>query len=215
MKKLIATLLAASLALIGTQAFAQLSVNAGYLNSSAKNPYGVKTDQPSNYNGFYAGVTYNIPIVSGLCVAPGVYYSFVGGQATKSASVSLPFVGTISQSATRTYTEHAINGAINLNYGFQVARDMRAFVFAGPTLQYGLASQISVKGEGVVNDKSTTDLYENTYNRFNIFLGGGVGMEVANFQVTVGYDYGLMDMSKNTDVKTNRSGLKIGVGFLF
>ena len=66
-----------------------------------------------------------------------------------------------------------------------------------------------------MNDKSTTDLYENTYNRFNIFLGGGAGIEVASFQVTVGYDYGLMDMSKNSDVKTNRSGLKIGVGFLF
>jgi hypothetical protein len=215
MKKLLATLFVAALALMGTQAYAQLSANVGYLNSSAKNPYGIKTDQPSNYNGFYAGVTYNIPVIAGLCVAPGVYYSFVGGQATKSASVNLPILGTISQSATKTYTEHALNGAINLNYGFDISRDTRVFLFAGPTFQYGLSSQISVKGEGVINDKNTTDLYENTYNRFNIFLGGGAGFEVANIQVTVGYDYGLLDMSKDTDVKTNRSGLKLGVGFLF
>ena len=212
MKKLLATLLAASLALIGTQAFAQMSVNAGYLNTSSRNS---NASNPSNYNGFYAGVTYNIPIVAGLCVAPGVYYSMIGGKETSSGSLG----GLISGSNTTTFTEHAINGSINLNYGFQVARDMRAFVFAGPTLQYGFSSKIKSKTDvgGIISgsSNSTYDLYENTLKPLNIFIGGGIGMEVANFQVTVGYDYGLMNISKNTNTTINRSGLKLGVGFLF
>ena len=97
---------------------------------------------------------------------------------------------------------------------------MRAFVFAGPTLQYGLSSKIKTKTEvstvvGSGGSDHTTDLYENYMNKFNVFLGGGIGMEVANFQVTVGYDYGLMNLAKNENNKINRSGLKIGVGFLF
>ena len=49
-----------------------------------------------------------------------------------------------------------------------------------------------------------------------MFVGGGAGVEVANFQITIGYDYGLMNLYKgNGDAKINRSGLKLGVGFLF
>ena len=206
MKKLFATLLVASLALMGTQAFAQMSVNAGYLNVSEK-----INSTSSNYNGFYAGVTYNIPIVAGLCIAPGVYYSFSGG---KDEGTSL--LGLINSSSTR--TDHAINGAVNLNYGFQVARDMRAFVFAGPTLQYGISSKSKTKVDTAIgNSEGTTDWYKNdNISRINVFIGGGIGMEVANFQVTVGYDYGLLNLWKGSgDTKINRSGIKIGVGFLF
>ena len=208
MKKLFATLLVAAFALIGTQAYAQLGVNAGYLNSNLT----TSGSKPVNYNGFYAGVTYRIPIVAGLSVAPGVYYSLL--STSKSDGVS--FLG-FTQSGTSTHTEHGLNAAINLDYGFQIARDTRVFLFAGPTFQYGLSSQSKYTAEGVVSGTTKADWYENgNYGRFNIFLGGGAGVEVAGIQITVGYDYGLMNLYKgNGDSKRNRSGLKIGVGFLF
>ena len=208
MKKLFATLVVAVLALMGTQAYAQLGVNAGYLNSNL-----TKSGQkPVNYNGFYAGVTYRIPIVAGLGVAPGVYYSLLSSSKTEGVS----FLG-FNQSGTSTHTEHGLNAAINLDYGFQLARDTRIFIFAGPTFQYGLSSQSKYTAEGVVNGSNKVDWYENgNYGRFNIFIGGGAGVEVAGIQILVGYDYGLMNLHKgNGDAKINRSGLKIGVGFLF
>ena len=213
MKKLFATLLVAALALMGTQAYAQLGVNAGYLNSNLSSKSGSNKADPVNYNGFYAGVTYNLPIAAGLCVAPGVYYSFLGTSKTSGAS----FLG-LSQSGTSTHTEHAINAAINLNYGFDISRDTRVFLFAGPTFQYGLSSKSKITTEGIVSGSNTVDWYEDgTYGRFNVFVGGGAGVEVANFQITIGYDYGLMNLYKgsSSDYKINRSGLKLGVGFLF
>ena len=93
------------------------------------------------------------------------------------------------------------------------------FLFAGPTLQYGLSSKIKSKTDvgGIVSgsSNSTYDLYENDLKKFNVFLGGGAGVEVANIQITVGYDFGLMNISQNSNNTINRSGLKLGVGFLF
>ena len=72
MKKIFTTLLAASLMLLGTQAFAQMSVNAGYLNSTQS--FSESNSKSINSNGAYAGVSFNLPISGGLAVAPGVYY---------------------------------------------------------------------------------------------------------------------------------------------
>ena len=58
MKKVFATVLGAALMLIGTQAFAQLSVGVGYINASDKTVATVggttKTDK-ADRNGFYVG----------------------------------------------------------------------------------------------------------------------------------------------------------------
>ena len=56
MKKVFSILLAASLMLLGTQAFAQMSVNAGYLNSNRTS----KDSKAASANGAYAGVSFNI-----------------------------------------------------------------------------------------------------------------------------------------------------------
>ena len=67
MKKVITTVLAASLMLVATNAFAQLSAGAGYINATDKSVYtdskGNKTITNTPLNGFYAGVQYDMPVV--------------------------------------------------------------------------------------------------------------------------------------------------------
>lgn len=199
MKKFFSTLLAASLMLIGTQAFAQMSVNAGYLNSSL-----ASKNSSANANGAYAGVSFNIPVAGGLAVAPGVYYSLISGKTLDLGSI-----------ATGTLTEHAINVPVYLNYNFGLSRDTKFFLFGGPTLQYGLASK--TKYSSGLTDKSLSgDNYKDSdYNRMNVYLGGGLGFAVSAIQITVGYDYGMMDQYKDDNRTAHRSNIKIGVGFLF
>lgn len=200
MKKVFSTLLAASLMLLGTQAFAQASFNAGYLNSTL-----ATENSSANANGAYAGISFNIPVVGGLAVAPGVYYSMITGKSLD--------LGTI---ATGTLTEHAVNVPVYLNYGIDLARDTKFFVFAGPTLQYGLASNVKYSS-GLVSGSMTTDNYKDSdFNRMNVYLGGGVGFEAGPVLVTVGYDYGMMNQYKGDNAASaHRSNLKIGVGFAF
>lgn len=59
MKKIFVTVLSAALLLVGTQANAQLSVGAGYLNSAESTAYNGGDPDKDNLNGFYVGVNYN------------------------------------------------------------------------------------------------------------------------------------------------------------
>ena len=208
MKKIFSIVLAASLMLLGTQAFAQMSVNAGYLNSTLKT--GNTSD---NANGAYAGVSFNIPLAGGLGIAPGVYYSMIGSKSGDAASI---FGVNISGSST--FMEHAINVPVYLNYGYELARDTKIFVFGGPTVQYGLAS--TVKYDGSVGSASGSRTYSNydneNFNRMNVYLGGGMGFQISALQITVGYDYGMMNQYKGDNAAScHRSNLKLGVGFCF
>ena len=205
MKKIFTTLLAASLMLLGTQAFAQMSVNAGYLNSTLKTK-----NTSDNANGAYAGVSFNVPLAGGLAIAPGVYYSMITSKETAS-------IGSIISGA-GTFTEHAINVPVYLNYGIDLARDTKVFLFGGPTLQYGLASNVKYDANvaGISGSNTVSNYGSENFNRMNVYLGGGLGFLVGAFQITVGYDYGMMNQYKGDNaINCHRSNLKIGAGFSF
>lgn len=206
MKKILSTLLAASLMLLGTQAFAQISVNAGYLNSSIK----VGNNDPSNANGAFAGVSFNVPLFGGLAIAPGVYYSMITSKDTAN-------LGSIA-SVSGTFMEHAVNVPAYLNYNIALNRDTNFFIFGGPTFQYGLASTVKYDGNVAgISGSTTSDNYKNdSYNRMNLYLGGGIGINAGGYMVTVGYDYGMMNQYKGDNaVNAHRSNIKIGVGYNF
>ena len=211
MKKFFSTLLAASLMLLGTQAFAQTSINAGYLNSSQS--FSDSNSKAINSNGAYAGVSFNIPIAGGFGIAPGLYYSMITNKNSNSGKI----LG-IPVSVSSTFVEHAVNVPLYLNYNLNLASDANFFFFAGPTAQYGIAS--STKIAGGIGESSSDNKYDNydgdNYNRLNVYLGGGVGFQVSAIQITVGYDYGLMNLYKgNNATNTHRSNLKLGLGFVF
>jgi len=206
MKKVLSVLLAASLMLAGTEAFAQISINAGYLNSTTK----THGENPSNANGAFAGFSFNLPIVGNFAIAPGVYYSVISAKEMGS-------LGTIF-SASGKFTEHSINVPLYLNYGMDLARDTNVFIYAGPTAQYGLASttKLSASIAGVSGSTTENNYDDPDYNRFNVYLGGGLGFEVNHILVTVGYDYGMINLIKGDNApKSHRSNIKIGVGFAF
>lgn len=215
MKKIAILFAAAALLLAAAPANAQLQVGAGYLNSTLSTT--VRDNKASNNShGVYAGLSYNIPIVAGLGIAPGVYYSLLFGKSA--SSVDLIFADAKFESKSQ---EHAINVPVYLNYGFQLVDDFKFFLFAGPTLQYGLSSKTTSTGDfsGAIHvgTENTIDNYasDSKYKRLNVYVGGGLGMNAGPVQVTVGYDYGLMNLSAAENVDMHRSNLKIGVAFLF
>lgn len=214
MKKIIALVFAAAL-FAGTNAYAQLSAGAGYINSNLSGRYNGNKQDPQNSNGFYAGASYNVPVASGLCVAPGAYFSMLTNTSESGVSV----LG-ISQNSKSTFTEMALNVPLLFNYGVNLASDAKVFAFAGPTFQFGLSSKVVTDASGVVSGTSTTDYYDAdspTFNRFNIYAGGGIGAEFAKFIITVGYDYGLMNLyaGSTDDTEYHRANLHVGVNYAF
>lgn len=204
MKKVFTAVLAASLMLIGTSAFAQFSAGAGFMNSPLN--YGKKS---MALNGLFAGVSYNIPLAGGLGVAPGVYYSLL----TKKDSDNL---GPVIHEGDR--TDMYLTVPVDLNYGIQIADGFKALLFAGPTFSYGLSSKTKLSESiGGFSIGSTVDNYDNKdLSRIDVMLGGGVGVELENMvRFTVGYDRGMMDLDKTDAGTLHRSHLHAGVAFLF
>lgn len=232
MKKIFAIVLGAALMLAGTNAFAQLSVGAGWLNSTETVKSGNSDPSKTNLNGFYVGGQYNLPIVSGLGVAPGLYVSGIFAKVNNSDSAY-----GLSGSANVSSREFDLNVPVNVNYAFEIGRDFKVFVYAGPVFQLGIVSKasyeasLSAGGLGLSTGKYTTDNYSGkTYNAkneevgqhdggyqnpFNIYVGGGAGIQSGAFQVIIGYDHSLLNFSKNSNETASRSQIKLGVGYAF
>lgn len=232
MKKFFAIVLGAALMLSGTNAFAQLSVGAGWLNSTETVKSGNSDPSKTNLNGFYVGGQYNLPIVAGLGVAPGLYVSGIFAKVNNSDSLY-----GVTGSTNASSREFDLNVPVNVNYAFEIGGDFKVFVYAGPVFQLGIVSKasyeasLSAGGLGLSTGKYTTDNYSGkTYNEkneevgqhdggyqnpFNIYLGGGAGIQAGAFQVIIGYDHSLLNFSKNSNETASRSQIKLGVGYAF
>jgi len=213
MKKIFAIVLGAALMLSGTNAFAQFSVGAGWINTTERSSYNGGDPDKAQLNGFYAGGQYKLPIVGGLSVAPGLYASMLFASGSGSAVYGLV-------SGTAKYTELAINVPVNFAYTIEIG-DFEVFAYLGPNFQYAVMGKLDTTGDvggGLISTANTQDLYSGDNkirNPFNIYLGGGAGFQAGNIQVILGYDHSLTNMSSQDKTKLSRSQIKIGVGYAF
>ena len=213
MKKFFAIVLGAALMLAGTNAFAQFSAGAGWLNSTEKAVDNNGNSEKANLNGFYAGGQYKLPIVGGLSVAPGLYASMLFASGSGSA-----LWGLLQGNAK--YTELAINVPVNFAYTIEIG-DFEVFAYLGPNFQYAIMGKLETTDNiagGAATLQNAKDLYSGdnkTRNPFNIYLGGGAGFQAGNIQVILGYDHSLTNMSSQDKTQVSRSQIKIGVGYAF
>ena len=212
MKKILTTLLAASMMLAGTSVFAQnLAVEAGFGLSSTRFNYTLGSTTADLYGGTL-GLSYEIPVVEGtIGFAPGIQVGyFTGGD------VNLPFnLGKAS------FNESYLAVPLDLNLHLPISEDMKFLMVAGPTLDLGLTSRAKLKDTSAEYDIYDGALGDMTkYNRFDVLIGGGLGLDVMDaVRFTVRYDYGLINRNGGNltsgFLKVHRSQLKLGVGFLF
>ena len=216
MKKIFATILTASLMFVGINASAQVLVGAGYISSTLSGQYNGNAQDPQDANGFYVGGSFNIPLSGDFGVAPGAYFSLL----TKTDTGAGSLFG-VSYSGKSTFTEMALNIPVMANYSYALNRDTKFFAYAGPTFQLGLSSKTksnSEAGSGTVTINSDSDHYaDGDFNKFNLYLGGGLGAQVAKFMFVIGYDYGILNLYAGDTDNTfyHRANLHLGVGYAF
>ena len=214
MKKLFASIFATSLLLISSQAFAQLVPGAGYFFASEKTG---NSDAVANH-GFYVGTSYNIALGSGFGVAPGLYLDMLVHGQTAAAGSSIASAYLVGR-----YREFALNLPINLNYSLDFTDNLSLVIFAGPTFQLGLSSETTVTGEasflGIrISDGEKFNHFNSDNgdrNRFNMSVGGGLGLHIGDLLFTVGYDRSLLDYTKDKNSTTARNMIKAGLNFAF
>lgn len=232
--------LAVAIAVACTDAFAQFGVNVSYMNSTTYSRLeGAGNTTKSGTNGFAVGIDHNIRLVGDiLSIQPGIHYQHLL-RSEDIAEIS----GLI---ANTTFTENFLAIPIHVKVGFNLLPKevLRLYVFAGPTFSIGLKSMNkvsvsgSVMGQNVNGEfsynfyngkiKSSSDVLQSVVdsyfnpesegqrNRFDMMLGGGVGLQVLRFlDIKVGYDYGLLnryagDMAERA--VANRGQFYVGVG---
>lgn len=227
MKKIFAGTLVAVLMLLGTRAQAQFVFGVGYMHtieSTKKTADNSKVGNPEHLNGLYFGASYNIGLAGGLGVAPGLYLDMLFQEENYSAS-GYSILGIIPAGATASarYRELAVNVPLNLTYQLEFNDNVKLFAYAGPVFQVGLVARSTQRGSVRIgnitfNEGDKYDHYNTEngdMNRFNIYLGGGLGVEIGDIQIMVGYDHNLLDCDRLDGYTTSRNQIKAGINFAF
>ncbi len=219
MKKILLTIALAAVAAVS--ASAQLSVGAGY---SMNNATAVSDDSSTEGQtaGFYVEGTINIPVTGALSLAPSLRYTFHSAKDASSAALASLASTTIEGTTTEHYVTVPVMARYNLDLG-----GAKVFVFAGPTFDFGLSSELKIDSttSGSVLDAiglsgsstRTVDQYgeDSNYKNFDILVGGGLGIQIGHIQAKAGYHYGLMDRDGSDKVKLSDARIEAGLAFVF
>ena len=188
---------------------AQISAGAGYLKTHV-----TASQESGSGEGFYAGLSYRIPVSGAFSIVPGLYFTRTeesGGEYLVDDMVlDYPF-----------FIEKALVAPLHVQWSIDLPRDIRTFIYAGPSFQFGLTCE-SPSG---LSNVPARNLYEKeeygtTHHRWNVLAGGGAGLSFPSKStqrvfLTVGWDYGLVNLYEYKYLKSNRSLWKAGIGLEF
>ena len=145
MKKIIASLfavLALSAAMqaqqIGSNRF---GVDVGFTSSSAN----VSDFKVSNVSGFHAGVYYQIPLVSGLSLQPGIQYQMKGANLGTAGDANVKWLDTVM---------HYIEVPVQIQYGIDLMY-LRPYAFAEPFIGMAVGTNSSTAANQEQTDPDT------------------------------------------------------------
>ena len=188
---------------------AQISAGAGYLKTHVS-----ASHENGSGEGFYAGLSYRIHLAGAFSLLPGVYFTRTeesGGECLIDDMI-LPY---------GFFIEKALVAPLHLHWGIDLPSDIRAFLYAGPSFQYGLSCE-SPSGLSNVPARNLYDKEEYTFahRRWNVLAGGGAGMSfptksTPRFFLTAGWDYGLVSLYESQYDVSHRSLWKAGFGLEF
>lgn len=97
---------------------------------------------------------------------------------------------------------------VHLGYRFVKDSGKAYFVQAGPTVGVGIwGTAVSLEGDG-----GPGNYFEWGGKRFDLGLGGRVGVETGRFQISVGANYGV---TESTEYGNHNLTVNLGVGYMF
>ena len=198
----------------------KLSVNLGYLNNNITlktSLGGLQVSKEAPSNGFVLGAAYDVMFANSLGVSLGLDYALTfGDKIPKIMGLSFENV---------THNIHTLELPIRLVYEYPIEDDISVFAFAGPKLAFDLSWKGKETYGGITK---TFDMYDkDVIYRFNLLLGPGLGARYRNFQIKLGYDWGLLNRyNKNNkavqlqggltpDVKLNTNNFYVMLGLVF
>lgn len=210
-----------------------IELSIGYANSNYRTRDITTENREGDkaLHGFYVGVTKDFVLVRrALYFQTGAEYSYLNS----SSRFDVASLKVISDR-----NEHYLDVPARLKLAMDVLPNLRAFVYAGPTLNFGLSSKLYERckldgdkaGKFVYNYYTqktkensipgyAPDLPFSKYRAFDVEMGFAIGAEIYDIAVVkLGFDWGLINKNKNKDIAdywhTHRNTFTLGVGVRF
>ena len=235
MKKIVLVL--AMVAVVGAVCAQGLSLGIkGGANMS--NLYGKEVKDTKMKLGFNVGVAADYEFESNVAIQSGLYFTTKGAKLS-STNIDQK-VGDIKLSGTVDKTANAmyLQVPLHLAYKIDVTPGARVVLHAGPYAAYGVGGKISGKSTVKVSGNVTADQKAavdaalkqinasttssvNTFDKkmgykpFDAGVGIGVGAEFGSLLVDLGWDMGLLNISRNKDVNVKNQNAYLALGFKF
>lgn len=207
MKKILISLVALSLVTFSVNAQLKFSASVGYADKTAISKIesgNTVTTESSDMGGFYLGGIASYELMPNVAINGGLQFTLN----TESDSED-SFLGEITTKSTAMSLEIPVRASYLLDLGV-----VGLFAYAGPVFELGLVNKSSF----TIGDNTTTSNYygeDASLNRFDILIGGGLGLTYGQLYLKCGYDYGLLNLSKVDGLKVHNAGLKAGLGVTF
>ena len=108
---------------------------------------------------------------------------------------------------------------IHVGYRLSFSDKFKGFAEAGPYFAFNVGGKLKGKSDGVtaevdLDSDEATRIFGGKYKKFEMGVGGAVGLEYSGFQLKVGYDYAitkLCDLSNSG----NNTNFYVGIGYMF
>ncbi|MBO7142166.1 MAG: PorT family protein [Bacteroidales bacterium] len=213
MKKLLAII--ALVVLGATSTYAQLGLRAGInFNNIGKDAKDDPFLKAENKTGFHIGAVYNIDLIGGFAIEPGLYFT-QKGFSLDGETMTVPGASMFDFSAKGDANMNYLEVPVNVKYKLLDLAVLGLDAHIGPFLAYGLGgkckdSKVFDNGDGDMNCK-----------RFDFGLQMGIGAQIAK-KVYAGVNYDMSLTKVDAELPASKDNLKetnhvwmISVGFNF
>lgn len=182
-------------------ASAQVGIQAGF-SSSNSDHFNL------SLNGFHVGPTYNLAIQGPISLDYGLIYNYLGSKED--------YAGVANSSL----TAHRLDVPFRLNAGFPIGNAVKLYVFGGPNFNFGLVEAreggffgISGSIDNIYSIKDASG--KGIYSRFDLQVGGGLGLEFGAIGLRGSYDLGLLDRDTRDAFSWKNDDLKLSLTYKF
>lgn len=210
-----------------------IELSVGYLHSTYKHKDFTTedVDRDKGLDGLYVSVTKDFTLVRRT-----LYFQTGATYAYQNASNRFEQVGL---QVVSDRNEHYLDIPLRIKFALDVMPNLRAFIYTGPTLDFGLSSKYQCRARladdqvgkytynyyNGKNKVSTIPGYEannpaSAYRRFDMDMGVAIGAEIYDVAtIKLGLDWGLINKNKNRNIAdylvTNRNTFYLGLGVRF
>lgn len=166
--------------------------------------------------GVRAGVLLGIKGELGIpAIANGIYTEF-GLQLSTKSHKSSSVIGLKEEELQSTTNINYLVVPVHIGYKMKCSKNVSLLANVGPYVGVGLWGKYKHFENGK-KDYSSSDIFdtENGYKRFDYGCGFNIGLEYAkHFQLSLGADWGLKDISKVDGWKYKNRSFTISVGYI-